>query len=165
MGNIVTDSDSSITAPLEQVRTMLARVASAPARERIEKTLVLWELGYLRESLSQFRVTAEETLRRLLALCPDQQGASSMGEALDKGQTSAVIERLHHELELIPARVGLQLYTLLAWGNYASHHQKLGHQARASDLAILVSISLDLLDWCHQYCFFGTCSAHDACAI
>ena len=132
--------------PLDQVRILLARVSSARVRQRVEKSLVLWELGYVREALSQFRVTSEETLRRLLPLCPEAEVAA-LEQALDRGRTASVIERLHHELEVIPARVGLQLHTLLAWGNYASHHQKRGHQARGADLLVLVSIAVDLEDW------------------
>jgi len=146
----VTHDDLTRASPLAQVRSLLAQVASAPARRRVEKTLVLWELGYLREALSQFRVTAEHALGQALDLCDDHDTRAALRLDLERGRTSAVIERLHHELELIPARVGLQLYTLLAWGNYASHHQKQGHQARASDLAVLVSISLDLMDWLAQ---------------
>ena len=132
--------------PLDQVRALLARVESARVRQRVEKTLALWELGYVREALSQFRVTCEEILRRLapLARAPE---ADAVERDLQRGRAATVIERLHHDLEVIPARVGLQLHTLLAWGNYASHHQKRGHQARGADLLVLVSIAVDLEDW------------------
>ena len=139
-------SPTATLDPLDQVRALLARVESARVRQRVEKTLALWELGYVREALSQFRVTCEEVLRRRAPLCPGPE-AGDLERDLERGRAAAVIERLHHELEVIPARVGLQLHTLLAWGNYASHHQKRGHQARGADLLVLVSIAVDLEDW------------------
>ena len=132
--------------PLETVRTLLLRIGDRDVRQQVGKTLALWELGYLREALTQFRITAEQALRRILA---HVAGARARGLAarLDQGQCASVIERLYNDVEVIPARIALHLHTLLGWGNYASHHQKQGHRARASDLAVLISIAVDLDDW------------------
>ena len=135
--------------PLETVRTLLLRIGDQGVRRQVQKTLALWELGYLREALTQFRITAEQALRRILSATRGEQ-TRPLEQRLEQGQCAKVIEALHHGLELIPARIALHLYTLLGWGNYASHHQKQGHQARGSDLAVLISIAVDLDDWISQ---------------
>jgi WD40 repeat protein len=133
---------------LEPARALLARIASAEVRKRVQKTLVLWELGYLREALSGFRVAAEEALRRIV-----RSGALEgthrveLERELDAGQPAKLVDRLYRDREVIPARVALHLHTLLAWGNYASHHQRRGHHARACDLAVLLTIAVDLEEW------------------
>ena len=133
--------------PLETVRTLLLRIGDRDVRQQVGKTMALWELGYLREALTQFRITAEQALRRILKHGVPPGTARVLEARLDQGQCAKVIERLYNDLEVIPARIALHLHTLLGWGNYASHHQKQGHRARASDLSVLISIAVDLDDW------------------
>ena len=128
-------------------RALLSRVGKRSVREQMHRVLVLWEMGYVRESLSQFRLVAEEALRRLLVQVEDGQMHAELDHVLGQGQAARVIERLYREVELVPARIALHLHTLLAWGNYASHHQKLGHHAQGSDLHVLISVAVDLEDW------------------
>lgn len=52
--------------PLDTVRTLLLRIGDQAVRQQVGKTLALWELGYVREALTQFRITAEQALRRIL---------------------------------------------------------------------------------------------------
>ena len=133
--------------PLDTVRTLLLRIGDQAVRQQVGKTLALWELGYVREALTQFRITAEQALRRILEHGVEPGRGQELAAKLDLGQCARVIERLYNDLEVIPARIALHLHTLLGWGNYASHHQKQGHRARASDLAVLISIAVDLDDW------------------
>ncbi len=107
---------------------------------------MLWDLGYLRQALSEFRVSAEEVLRRVIAA----RGGDRRDELLrplEQGQVTRAVERLHRGEQLLPARVAFHLLTLLAWGNYASHAQRRGHQATTADLAILLSLSVELEEW------------------
>jgi WD40 repeat protein len=134
------------TSALDAARTLLGRIGKKAAREQLHRVLVLWDLGYLRESISQFRLTAEQAVGRLLVMVAEDK-RRRFEQLLGQGQPAKAIDRLYHELEVIPARIALHLHTLLAWGNYASHHQKLGHHARPSDLAVLVSVAIDLEEW------------------
>jgi WD40 repeat protein len=136
---------------LESIRQLLSRVGDSSVRQRLNKSLVLWDLGYLREALSQFRVTAEEALQQIVANKVPPECRGSLEALLAQGQVAKVVERLHRNSE-IPARIALHLHTLLAWGNYASHHQKQGHHARSTDLSVLVSVSVDLEDWISLKC-------------
>jgi len=136
---------------LETVRQLLSRVGDPSVRQRLNKSLVLWDLGYLREALSQFRVTAEESLQQIIAHKVPPKCRDDLALLLDQGQVAKVVERLHKNSE-IPARIALHLHTLLAWGNYASHHQKRGHHARPSDLSVLVTVAVDLEDWISIEC-------------
>jgi WD40 repeat protein len=135
-----------MASALDGSRVLLGRVGKRAVREQINRVLVLWDLGYVREALSQFRLVAEEALRRLVA-ARVKHSDEGLEAALSQGQTAKVIERLYHELELIPARIALHLHTLLAWGNYASHHQKVGHHARPADLEVLIAVTADLAEW------------------
>lgn len=134
---------------LRDAQRLLRRVGNAEVRGRLHRTLVLWDLGYTREALSQFRLTAEAALGRLLdrateVVAPE---AAAQRERLERGQAARVVEWLYNDAELVPARVALHLHTLLGWGNYASHHQQRGHHAQASDLAVLLSVAVDLEEW------------------
>lgn len=131
----------------DTIQQLLSRISKASVRERLNKSLVLWDLGYVRESLTQFRVAAEEGLQRISASVVPANLRPALEASMQQGQAAKVIERLHHDAEVIPARIALHLHTLLAWGNYASHHQKLGHHARPSDLVVLISVAVDLEDW------------------
>jgi WD40 repeat protein len=137
---------ASSQSPLDSSRALLERVGKRAVREQINRVLVLWDLGYVREALSQFRLVAEEALRRLVA-ARVKRTDERLDTALSQGQTAKVIERLYHDLELVPARIALHLHTLLAWGNYASHHQKVGHHARPADLEVLIAVTVDLSEW------------------
>ncbi len=138
--------------PLEAARDLLGRIGSRALRQRVHKVLVLWELGYLREALSEFRVAAEEALRRLVALRAPEALRPELERVLEQGQATRVVERLYRGHDLIPARVALHLLTLFAWGNYASHHQRQGHHARPSDLGVLISLTVDLEEWIASEC-------------
>ncbi|MCA9668627.1 MAG: hypothetical protein KC503_23705 [Myxococcales bacterium] len=111
-------------------------------RQALHKVLVLWDLGYLREALGQFRQHAEAALTRLC-----NARAEDLAPQLSRGQTAKVVERLYEERGVLPARVALHLHTMLAWGNYASHHQRRAHHARPSDLALLLGIAVELEGW------------------
>jgi WD40 repeat protein len=132
--------------PLEPIRQLLGRIGRSAVRQRLTRVLVLWDLGYLREALSEFRVSAEEALRRVIAARAGDRAAELL-RLLDQGQATRVIERLHRGEDLLPARMALHLLTLLAWGNYASHAQRQGHHAAAADLAILLALRVELEDW------------------
>ncbi|HEY3356816.1 MAG TPA: hypothetical protein VGQ83_26430 [Polyangia bacterium] len=134
--------------PLEPTRRLLARIEVEEVRRRLHDTLVLWELGYRREAIAQFRVSAEHALTRALASGRVDAAARRRHEQLLAiGQTTKVIEWLHHDAEVLPARIALHLHTLLAWGNYASHHQKKAHRVQPSDLAVLMAVTTDLEEW------------------
>ncbi len=147
MSDEQTDHAEDTFTPL---RKQLARIRIEEVRSRLLKALVLWEMGYTREAVSQFRLTAEGTLHRLLAGPADQGdegGASQQRARLERGQCGKVIEWLYRAAGVIPARVALHLHTLLGWGSYASHHQQEGHRIEAADLAILTTIAIDVEDW------------------
>lgn len=133
---------------LRDAQRLLRRVGNAEVRGRLHRTLVLWDLGYTREALSQFRLSAEAALSRLLDRASARPAdCAAQRERLERGQAARVVEWLYNDAELVPARVALHLHTLLGWGNYASHHQQRGHHAQASDLAVLLSVAVDLEEW------------------
>lgn len=141
-----TDPAAQLLGPL---RKQLAQIQIEEVRSRLLKAVVLWEMDYTREAVSQFRLTAEGTLHRLVEMTPHSrdQGVSSPRTMLERGQCGKVIEWLYREAGAIPARVALHLHTLLGWGNYASHHQHEGHRIEAADLVILTTIAIDVEDW------------------
>ncbi|MCK5798928.1 MAG: hypothetical protein KAI47_17165, partial [Deltaproteobacteria bacterium] len=162
--------DLGVDMDLRHAEHLLRRVGDPDVRARLHRTLVLWDLGYTREALSQFRVVAESTLGRLLNALAEGEGSRDNGIAegeglrdavsvaaidtqrarLARGQISKVVEWLYGEAEVLPARLALHLHTLLGWGNYASHHQRGGHHARGSDLAVLLSVAIDVEAWSAQ---------------
>jgi hypothetical protein len=144
--------ETSSSEPLISARERIQSVGDEDVRARLLKTLVLWEMDYLREAVSQFRIIAEEALRRLVrgldGCGADDAASAAHGRALaERGQSSKLVQWLHQDKQRIPARIALHLHTLLGWGNYASHHQASGHKVAASDLALLVAIAMDLEEW------------------
>jgi WD40 repeat protein len=126
--------------PIAALRALITRIGRPEVREQLQRPLALWELGYLREAISQFRLGAERVLERIAGA----RGDAEVARLLGLGQSARAVERLYRDLDALPARVALHLHTLLAWGNYGSHHQRLGHDARVSDLAVLCSILVEL---------------------
>jgi WD40 repeat protein len=132
---------------LADARSLLAQVADDDVRGRLQRVLALWDLGYLREALSQFRLFAEQALTRLIDHAPPSSERKKRSDQLERGQAAKVVEWLYRDAMLIPARVALHLHTLLGWGSYASHHQAREHSAQLRDLTVLLSIAIDLEDF------------------
>ncbi|MBW2733756.1 MAG: WD40 repeat domain-containing protein [Deltaproteobacteria bacterium] len=137
---------------LKGLREQLARLRVEEVQQRLLKALVLWEMNYVREAVSQFRVTAENVLHRLVAHAAalDAAAAKQRVDMLARGQAGKVIDWLYRDASVIPARVALHLHTLLGWGSYASHHQQEGHSIEVGDLGVLITIAIDLEDWVVQ---------------
>jgi hypothetical protein len=128
--SVDSEPKDAVASQLDAIREQLERIHDEAIRGRLLKILVLWTMDYSREAVSQFRLTAERALHRLVDRAGQQAGTSAAaGEALlQRGQSSKAVEWLHRDVRLLPARMALHLHTLLAWGSFASHHQEAGHE-------------------------------------